>query len=124
MYLTSQSRYLGGGLEGFYYALGDRVPGQSRIRAAVLVHQFSSRVRRWRGARRVRYYFSMPSTRTHACVLAILAAAEVADLTPTNQEVEVRALLHEQLREHIEALDALIPSEVAALNESSWHAGW
>ena len=40
-----------------------------------------------------------------------------ADFPPTDQELEVKVLLHEQLREHLEALDALVASEVAALNE-------
>ena len=41
----------------------------------------------------------------------------MADFPPTDQELEVKALLREQLREHLEALDALVANEVAALNE-------
>ena len=40
-----------------------------------------------------------------------------ADFPPTDQELEVQVLLHEQLRAHLEALDALLANEVAALNE-------
>ena len=40
-----------------------------------------------------------------------------ADFPPTDQEMEVKAVLHEQLREHLEALEALVAGEVAALNE-------
>ena len=40
-----------------------------------------------------------------------------ADFPPTDQELEVKVLLHEQLQEHLEALDALVRDEVAALNE-------
>ena len=47
----------------------------------------------------------------------LTGAISVADFPPTDQELEVKALLHEQLREHIEALDALLANEVAALNE-------
>ena len=36
---------------------------------------------------------------------------------PTDQELEVKALLHEQLREHLGALDAMVANEVEALNE-------
>ena len=47
----------------------------------------------------------------------LTGAIAVADFPPTDQELEVKALLHEQLREHLEALDALVANEVAALNE-------
>ena len=40
-----------------------------------------------------------------------------ADFPPTDQEMEVKVLLHEELREHLEALEALLANEVAALNE-------
>ena len=44
-------------------------------------------------------------------------AISVADFPPTDQELEVKALLHEQLRAHLQAIDALVANEVAALNE-------
>ena len=47
----------------------------------------------------------------------LTGAIAVADFPPTDQELEVKALLREQLREHLEALDALVANEVAALNE-------
>ena len=47
----------------------------------------------------------------------LTGAISVADFPPTDQELEVKVLLHEQLREHLEALDALVANEVAALNE-------
>ena len=47
----------------------------------------------------------------------LTGAISVADFPPTDQELEVKVLLHEQLREHLEALDALVADEVAALNE-------
>ncbi len=47
----------------------------------------------------------------------LTGAIAVADFPPTDQEMEVKALLHEQLREHLDALDALVRDEVAALNE-------
>ncbi len=47
----------------------------------------------------------------------LTGAIAVADFPPTDQEMEVKALLHEDLREHLEALDALVEGELAALNE-------
>ncbi len=47
----------------------------------------------------------------------LTGAIAVADFPPTDQEMEVKALLHEQLQEHLDALDALVRDEVAALNE-------
>jgi len=47
----------------------------------------------------------------------LTGAIAVADFPPTDQELEVKVLLHEQLREHLEALEALVANEVAALNE-------
>ena len=47
----------------------------------------------------------------------LTGAISGADFPPTDQELEVKALLHGQLREHLEALDALVANEVAALNE-------
>ena len=44
-------------------------------------------------------------------------ALSVADFPPTDQEMEVKALLHTRLQEHLEALDALVADEVEALNE-------
>ena len=40
-----------------------------------------------------------------------------ADFPPTDQEMEVKVLLQERLRAHLEALEALLANEVAALNE-------
>jgi hypothetical protein len=40
-----------------------------------------------------------------------------ADFGPTDQEREVQALLHERLREHVARVDAIVQSDVAALNE-------
>ena len=40
-----------------------------------------------------------------------------ADFRPTDQELEVKVLLQERLRAHLEALEALLANEVAALNE-------
>ena len=47
----------------------------------------------------------------------LTGAISVADFPPTDQELEVKVLLHEQLREHLEALEALVATEVEALNE-------
>ena len=47
----------------------------------------------------------------------LTGAISVADFPPTDQELEVKVLLNEQLREHLEALEALVATEVAALNE-------
>ncbi len=47
----------------------------------------------------------------------LTGAISGADFPPTDQELEVKALLHGKLREHLEALDALVRDEVAALNE-------
>ena len=47
----------------------------------------------------------------------LTGAISVADFPPTDQELEVKVLLRGQLREHLEALDALVADEVAALNE-------
>jgi len=47
----------------------------------------------------------------------LTGAISVADFPPTDQELEVKVLLHEQLQEHLEALEALLANEVAALNE-------
>lgn len=40
----------------------------------------------------------------------------VADFPPTDQELEVKSLLQEMLREHLSALDALVEGELADLN--------
>ena len=47
----------------------------------------------------------------------ITGAIAVADFPPTDQELEVKVILQEELRLHLEALDALVAGEVAALNE-------
>ena len=47
----------------------------------------------------------------------LTGAISGADFPPTDQEQEVKALLHGKLREHLEALDELVRDEVAALNE-------
>ena len=47
----------------------------------------------------------------------LTGAISGADFPPTDQELEVKALLRGQLREHLEALDGLVANEVAALNE-------
>ena len=47
----------------------------------------------------------------------LTGAISGADFPPTDQELEVKTLLQGQLREHLEALDALVRDEVAALNE-------
>ncbi|MYE17713.1 MAG: sialidase, partial [Gemmatimonadetes bacterium] len=47
----------------------------------------------------------------------LTGAISGADFPPTDQELEVKVLLHEQLQEHLEALEALLANEVAALNE-------
>lgn len=47
----------------------------------------------------------------------LTGATSGADFPPTDQELEVKAPLHGELREHLEALDALVRDEVAALNE-------
>ena len=47
----------------------------------------------------------------------LTGAISGADFPPTDQELEVKALLHGQLRDHLEALEALVANEVAALNE-------
>ena len=47
----------------------------------------------------------------------LTGAISGADFPPTDQELEVKALLHGKLREHLEALEALVANEVAALNE-------
>ena len=47
----------------------------------------------------------------------LTGAISGADFPPTDQELEVKVLLHGKLREHLEALDALVADEVAALNE-------
>ena len=40
-----------------------------------------------------------------------------ADFAPTDQEIEVQGILHAQLLEHLAALEALVNSDVAALNQ-------
>ena len=40
----------------------------------------------------------------------------IADFSPTNSESEVKTLLHDQLLEHLDAVEALVSSDVAALN--------
>ena len=40
----------------------------------------------------------------------------IADFSPTNSESEVKTLLHDQLLEHLDAVEALVASDVAALN--------
>ena len=47
----------------------------------------------------------------------VTGAIAGADFRPTNQEGEVRGLLHTDLLEHLEALDALVEGDVAALNQ-------
>ena len=47
----------------------------------------------------------------------LTGAIAVADFPPTDQELEVKTLLQGQLREHLDALEALVATEVAALNE-------
>ena len=47
----------------------------------------------------------------------LTGAISGADFPPTDQELEVKALLHGKLREHMEALETLVANEVAALNE-------
>ena len=50
--------------------------------------------------------------------LAYLSGAIAgADFPPTDQELEVKVLLQEELRAHLAALEALVANEVAALNE-------
>ena len=39
-----------------------------------------------------------------------------ADFAPTDQELEVKALLHSRLREHLGALDELMEGPVSQLN--------
>jgi hypothetical protein len=41
----------------------------------------------------------------------------VSDFPPTDQDVEVQAILHDQITEAADALDALVAQEVAAFNE-------
>ena len=40
-----------------------------------------------------------------------------ADFPPTNQEMEVKGILHEQLQAHLAAVEQVIAEDVAALNE-------
>ena len=40
-----------------------------------------------------------------------------ADFRPTDQEMEVKQILHEQLQEHLQRLDALMREDVAQLNQ-------
>ena len=47
----------------------------------------------------------------------LTGAISVADFPPTDQELEVKMILQEELRLHLEALEALVTGEVAALNE-------
>ena len=44
-------------------------------------------------------------------------ALSVADFPPTDQETEVKGILHEQLEAHLSAVETLIAEDVAALNE-------
>ncbi len=44
-------------------------------------------------------------------------AISVADFRPTDQELEVKELLGQRLRAHLDALDSIMAGEVAALNE-------
>ena len=44
-------------------------------------------------------------------------ALSVADFPPTDQEMEVRGILHEQLQLHLSAVETVIAEDVAALNE-------
>ena len=44
-------------------------------------------------------------------------ALSVADFPPTDQEMEVKGILHEQLEAHLSAVETLIAEDVAALNE-------
>ena len=47
----------------------------------------------------------------------VTGGLSVADFRPTDQEVEVRVLLHDQLLEHLADIDALVESDVDALNQ-------
>jgi len=47
----------------------------------------------------------------------VTGGLSVADFRPTDQEVEVRVLLHEQLLEHLSNLDALVAADVAEFNQ-------
>jgi hypothetical protein len=40
----------------------------------------------------------------------------IADFRPTDSEAEVKTILHDQLRDHLMALESLVASDVAALN--------
>ena len=44
-------------------------------------------------------------------------ALSIADFPPTDQETEVKGILHEQLQLHLTAVETLIAEDVAALNE-------
>ncbi len=44
-------------------------------------------------------------------------ALSIADFPPTDQEMEVKELLHEQLQAHLAAVERVIAEDVAALNE-------
>ena len=44
-------------------------------------------------------------------------ALSVADFPPTDQEMEVKGILHEQLQLHLSAVETVIAEDVAALNE-------
>ena len=42
----------------------------------------------------------------------------VADFRPTDQEVEVKAILHQALLDHLAELEEIVRTDVAALNET------
>ncbi len=46
----------------------------------------------------------------------LTGAISVADFPPTDQELEVKTLLHDRLQEHLTALDALVADDVVELN--------
>ena len=47
----------------------------------------------------------------------VIGGLSVADFAPTDQEMEVKVLLREALEEHLAELEALVRTDVAALNE-------
>ena len=48
----------------------------------------------------------------------LVGALAIADFQPTDQQVEVKALLREQLEAHLAELEDLVRTDVAALNET------
>ena len=48
----------------------------------------------------------------------LVGALSIADFRPTDQEMEVKVILHDALEAHLAELEELVRTDVAALNET------